>query len=85
LAHLQSTQLSPVKLVVATASDGSSHVDIFERRRHGSEFAEQSDFLFGRQRRGIGENVPQLLVERATLELGFGPQALNDSVVEVTN
>jgi hypothetical protein len=63
----------PVELVVATAPDGSSHIDIFERRRHGSELSEQSDLLFGRQRRGLGENVPQLLLERATLELGFGP------------
>jgi hypothetical protein len=77
--------LSPVPLVVATAPDGSSHIDIFERRRHGSELAEQSDLFFGRQWRGLGENVPQLLFERATLELSFGPQALNDSVVEVTN
>ena len=61
-----------VELVVATAPDGSSHIDISERRRHGSEFAERSDLLFGRQRRGIGENVPQFLLKRATLELGFG-------------
>jgi hypothetical protein len=50
--------LSPVELVVATAPNGSAHIDIFERGRHGSEFAEQSDLLFSRQRRGIGENVP---------------------------
>jgi hypothetical protein len=52
-------QLSPVELVVATAPDGSSQIHIFERRRHGSEFAEQSGLLFGRQRRGLGENVAQ--------------------------
>jgi hypothetical protein len=77
--------LSFVELVVTAAPNSCSHIDIAEQRRRRSQFMEQSNLLFGREGCGVGENVTQLLFERATLKLGFGLQALDHTIIKIAN